>query len=114
MIIIRSGNSSFDSSFAQVDPIFYVVLGDMGRIIKHVRFKVLCSIFRSCLSMNRVMLRPSRQDEDVFTFMMGGPNVDCNKISTSREELVKSFYSITKRTDILFGDIIWISKYRSE
>ena len=63
---------------------------------------------------NRVMLRPSGQDEDVFTFTMGGPNIDCDKILTSREELVRCFHSITKRTDIVFGDIVWISKYRSE
>ena len=64
--------------------------------------------------MNRVVLRPSGQDEDLFTFILGGPDIDCSKILLSREELVKSFYSITKRTDIVFGDLIWISKYRSE
>ena len=60
------------------------------------------------------MLRPSGQDKDVFNIMIGGPNVDYNKISISREEFEKTFYSITKRTDILFGDLIWMSKYRSE
>ena len=62
--------------------------------------------------MNRAMLRPSGQDKDNFTIAIGGPDVDCNKVSTSREELIKSFYSITNRTDIVFGDIVWISKYR--
>ena len=60
------------------------------------------------------MLRPSGQDGDLFNFILGGPDVDCNKVLSSKEELVKSFYSITKRTDIVFGDLIWISKYRSE
>ena len=64
--------------------------------------------------MNRAMLRPSGQDKDIFNILIGGPDVDCNKLSTSREELIKSFYSITNRTDIVFGDFVWISKYRQE
>ena len=64
--------------------------------------------------MRRVFLRPSGQDEDVYQFIFSGPNVDFDKISTSSEEFAKFFYSLTKRTDILFGDIIWVSKYRSE
>ena len=80
----------------------------------HPQCKVFCCVFNSYLSLNRVMLRPSGQDEDVFNIMMGGPDVDSNKIISDREELLKSFYSITKRTDILFGDLIWISKYRLE
>ena len=64
--------------------------------------------------MNRVLLRPSGQDEDVYNFIFGGPNIDFVKISTSSEEFAKFFYSLTKRTDILFGDIIWMSKYRLE
>jgi len=59
-----------------------------------------------------IMLRPSGQVEDLFNFVVAGLDVDCNKILTSREELVKCFYSITKRTDIVFGNLVWISKYR--
>jgi hypothetical protein len=68
----------------------------------------------SFLSMNSVWLRPSGQVEDVYNFVLGGPNIDYNKIITSSEEFAKLFYSLTKRTDILFGDFIWVSKYRSE
>ena len=64
--------------------------------------------------MNRVLLRPSGQDEDVYNFILSGPNIDYDKISTSSEEFAKTFYSLTKNTDILFGDIVWISKYRPE
>ena len=60
------------------------------------------------------MLRPSGQDEDVYNIIFGGPNIDFDKISTSSEEFAKFFYSVTKRTDILFGDLIWVSKYRLE
>ena len=62
--------------------------------------------------MNRVLLRPSGQDKDVHNFILGGPDIDYDKISTSSEEFAKLFYSLTKRTDVLFGDIIWMSKYR--
>ena len=64
--------------------------------------------------MNSVYLRPSSQVEDVYNFLLCGPNIDFDKISTSSEEFAKVFYSLTKRTDILFGDIIWVSKYRLE
>ena len=87
----------------------------MGRIPEHVWCKVLCCIFHSyLLSMDRVVLRPSGQDKDLFALILGGPDIDSSKILSSKEELVKSFYSITQRTDIVFGDLIWISKYRSE
>ena len=64
--------------------------------------------------MDRAMLRPSAQDEDVFQFILSGPDVDLDKVLTSREELIKAFYLLTGRTDILFGDLVWMSKYRSE
>ena len=66
--------------------------------------------------MNSLWLRPSGQVEDVYIFVLGGPNIDYDKISTSgsSEEFAKKFYSLSKRTDIVFGDIIWVSKYRLE
>ena len=64
--------------------------------------------------MNRILLRPSGQDKDVYNLILGGPNIDYDKISISSEEFAKFFYSLTMRTDIIFGDIIWMSKYRSE
>jgi hypothetical protein len=86
----------------------------MGPTHKHVRCKVLRCIFHSYLSMNSVWLRPSGQVEDVYSFVLSGPNIDYDKISTSSKEFAKLFYSLTKRTDILFGDIIRVSKYRLE
>ena len=93
---------------------FSVVLGEMGWIPKHVWCKVLCCIFYLYSPTNRAYIRPSSQDPNVYTFILGGPDVDCDKIMSNNEELVKTFYSVTKRTDIIFGDIVWISKYRSE
>ena len=62
--------------------------------------------------MNSVWLRPSGQVEDVYNFILGGPKINYDKILTSSEEFAEVFYSLTKRTDILFGDMIWVSKYR--
>ncbi|KAF8806911.1 hypothetical protein BYT27DRAFT_7161509 [Phlegmacium glaucopus] len=64
------------------------------------------------LSSNTAMLRPSGQDEDVFNFVLAGPDVDNDKAATSREELIKAFHAISGRTDIVFGDLICIAKYR--
>jgi hypothetical protein len=57
---------------------------------------------------------PQAKDDDVrvYNFALSGPNIDYDKISTSNEEFAKPFYSLTKRTYILFGDIISVSKYR--
>ena len=63
--------------------------------------------------MNSVWLRPSGQDKDSYNFLLGGPNIDYDKISTS-EGFAKLFYSVTKRTDIIFGDMICVAKYRLE
>ena len=60
------------------------------------------------------MLRPSSQDADVYNFILAGSNIDFDKISSSSEEVTKVFYSLTRRTDIIFGDVIWVSKYRLE
>ena len=63
--------------------------------------------------MNSVWLRPSSQDRDSYNFLLGGPHIDYDKISTS-EGFAKHFYSLTKRTDIIFGDMICVAKYRLE
>ena len=112
-MITRCVKLLFKPSFISAQSCFCVVLGQMGRTLKHVRCKVFCNICLSYLSINRISLRPSGQDKDVYNFILGGPNIDYDKISTS-EEFAKFFYSFTKRTDILFGDIIWVSKYRLE
>ena len=64
--------------------------------------------------MNRILLRPSGQDKDIYNFILAGTNLDFNKISTSSEGFAEAFRSLTKRTDILFGDIVWVAKYRLE
>ena len=64
--------------------------------------------------MNRILLRPSGQDKDIHNFILRDPNIDFDKISTSSEGFAEAFHSLTKRTDIVFGDIVWVAKYRLE
>ena len=103
----------FEPSIIQPNLIF-VVLGEMGRTLKHVRCKRSCIVSSSHIyPMNSVWLRPSSQDKDSYNFLLGGPHIDYDKISTS-EGFAKHFYSLTKRTDIIFGDMICVAKYRLE
>ena len=111
-MIMKCVKFLFGPSFIHSNLIF-VVLGEMGRTLKHVWCKVLRCIFYSYLSLNSVWLRPSSQDKDAYNFLLGGPNIDYDKISTS-EGFAKHFYSLTKRTDIIFGDMICVAKYRLE
>lgn len=55
---------------------------------------------------------PNDDDEDRFSFFVAGSELDHAKVASSREELLKSFYETTTRTDVEFGDLIWISNYR--
>ncbi|KAL0567907.1 hypothetical protein V5O48_014084 [Marasmius crinis-equi] len=56
--------------------------------------------------------RSIRPDSDKHTFIVGGANVDIVKVSSSREEFVKTFHDITGRTDIEFGELIWMGTWR--
>ena len=69
----------------------------MGPTLKHVRCKVLPCLFHSYLSMNSVGLRPTPgQVKDVYSFTLGGPNIDYDKILTSSEGFAKLFYSLPR------------------
>ena len=112
LMIVRCLKLLFETSFIQPN-LFYVVLGELGRTLKHVQC-INCYVFLSYLSINRILLRPSGQDKDNYNFILAGPNIDFHKISTNSEGFAGVFHSLTKRTvtDILFGDIVWVAKYR--
>ncbi|KAJ4479299.1 FAD binding domain-containing protein [Lentinula aciculospora] len=59
-----------------------------------------------------VALIPTEVDDDIFTFMIGGTESDQAKTASGRDELVKTISFITDRTDIDFGELVWISRYR--
>ncbi|KAF9263188.1 hypothetical protein L218DRAFT_1077428 [Marasmius fiardii PR-910] len=55
-------------------------------------------------------LRPTKDGR--FTFMVAGRGIDAAQVSSSGEEVVKAFHDITGRTDIEFGDFVWIGEWR--
>ena len=57
------------------------------------------------------MIRPTEYD-GVFTVTVGGAEIDFATVASSREALIKTVYEITKREELEFGDIIWLSEYR--
>lgn len=50
-------------------------------------------------------------DDDRYSFMAAG-QIDHAKVASNREEYIQAFYETTGRTDIEFGDLIWISDFR--
>lgn len=59
-----------------------------------------------------VTLRPfETKDDDKYTFICMGRELDAAKMSSGREEFIKVFYETSGRTDIEFGDLIWISHF---
>lgn len=61
----------------------------------------------------RVAMRPFEiEDDDRFNFMIGGSEIDHAKTASSREELLKTFYEVSGRTDIEFGELLWMGLWR--
>ncbi|KAK0202471.1 FAD binding domain-containing protein [Desarmillaria ectypa] len=52
------------------------------------------------------------RDTDKYNIICMGRDLDADKMASSREEFVKAFYEITGRTDIEFGDVIWLSNFQ--
>ncbi|KAG7445126.1 uncharacterized protein BT62DRAFT_951494 [Guyanagaster necrorhizus] len=64
-------------------------------------------------STKAVTLRPfETKDDDKYTFICLGRDLDFEKMASSREEFIKGFYETSGRTDIEFGDLIWISNFQ--
>ncbi len=60
-----------------------------------------------------VTLRPfETKDDDKYTFICMGRELDAAKMASGREEFIKVFYETSGRTDIEFGDLIWISNFQ--
>ncbi|KAJ3902583.1 FAD binding domain-containing protein [Lentinula edodes] len=54
----------------------------------------------------------SQVDNNIFTMMVTGKELDHAKTASGRDELVKTITFVTERNDIEFGDLIWMSHYR--
>ena len=62
---------------------------------------------------HRILLRPCEGvDSDKVAVIASGPDLDCDKVASSGEELAKAFYEISGRTDVQFGEVISLSVFR--
>lgn len=64
-------------------------------------------------STKSVSLRPfETKDDDKYNFICMGRELDADKMASGREEFIKVFYETSGRTDVEFGDLIWISNFQ--
>ncbi|KAL0577856.1 hypothetical protein V5O48_004128 [Marasmius crinis-equi] len=59
----------------------------------------------------QINLLTFEKHEDRYTFICGGVNLDCQKMSSSREAWLETFYDVTGRRDVVFGDVIWMGTW---
>ncbi|KAK0438015.1 FAD binding domain-containing protein [Armillaria borealis] len=52
------------------------------------------------------------KDNDKYSVVYLGCDLDATKAVSSKEEFIKVFYDITRRTDVEFGDLIWASTFQ--
>lgn len=48
----------------------------------------------------------------LFNFAVLGPNIPHAELASDREALLKTFRTITGRSDLKFGEITWVSHFR--
>ncbi|KAJ3757896.1 FAD binding domain-containing protein [Lentinula raphanica] len=89
---------------------------DVNMVIGDI--KVKSGVTRKCwhcwgdASIRFLTLLPTEVDDDIFTFIVSGKDLDHAKIASGKDELVKAISFISDRNEIEFGDLIWISQYR--
>ncbi|KAF9253954.1 hypothetical protein L218DRAFT_951934, partial [Marasmius fiardii PR-910] len=59
-----------------------------------------------------VLLRPFETDDDRYNFLMGGQEIDLQKVAADREALYKQISTVIGR-EIEFGDLIWSGLWRA-
>ncbi|KAK0501681.1 FAD binding domain-containing protein [Armillaria luteobubalina] len=47
-----------------------------------------------------------------YQFFISGHQLDTTAVASGREAFIKEFYAISGRTDIEFGELVWISNFR--
>ena len=57
------------------------------------------------------MIRPT-EHEGIFSVTAGGAEADTAALASSRETLVNFVYEVTKRHELEFGEMIWITDFR--
>ncbi|PBK76206.1 monooxygenase [Armillaria solidipes] len=89
------------------------VIGDI--YIKDLENKLDRKIWHVWGDASRKMasLRPYEiPGDDRCYYLGGGVEADRDLMTSSREEFIKSFYEVSGRTDIEFGDLIYLRPYR--
>ncbi|KAK0466822.1 FAD binding domain-containing protein [Desarmillaria tabescens] len=60
-----------------------------------------------------VVIRPSEdRPANKYQFFLMGHQLDATAAASGREAFLKEFYAISGRTDIEFGELVWISNFR--
>ncbi|SJL13737.1 uncharacterized protein ARMOST_17185 [Armillaria ostoyae] len=60
-----------------------------------------------------VTIRPSEDPTaNKYQFYASGPQLDATAVTSGRDAFIKEFYAISGRTDIEFGELVWISNFR--
>ncbi|KAK0436892.1 FAD binding domain-containing protein [Armillaria borealis] len=60
-----------------------------------------------------VTIRPSEDPTaNKYQFFVSGPQLDATMVTSGRDAFIKEFYAISGRTDIEFGELVWISNFR--
>lgn len=57
------------------------------------------------------MIRPTEY-EGVFSITAGGEEADITSLASSRDALVNFVYDVTKRQELEFGEIKWLTEFR--
>ncbi|KAJ4489071.1 FAD binding domain-containing protein [Lentinula lateritia] len=103
-------------TFLGESPEMDAVTGDihvLGDSLDHLDF----SIWRQSDQAEPVIvsMRPCAvQGKNLYQFLIGGGKrkLDIDKISSSRQEMVKAFHELTGRRDIEFGQLVWMGLWR--
>jgi hypothetical protein len=69
-------------------------------------------VFHKINSWDRAGILPSEAEDKVFTVMVGGTNFDYEKVASGREHFIEAIKAATDRTDLEFGEIVWLTRYR--
>ncbi|KAF9052492.1 hypothetical protein BDZ89DRAFT_429705 [Hymenopellis radicata] len=63
-------------------------------------------------STTMVSLRADERKDGRYNVMMAGVALDTALATSSREELIRAFQHATGATDIVFGDLVWLSQFK--
>ena len=91
----------------------FAVLAFVGRQqFERVSFAIPPSLGRGSLYDTRLYLRPTER-KDIFSVSVFGKDVDFDPLFASHEALFKHIKTVSNREELTFGDVKWITEFRS-